>query len=107
MDKYDRAVAYLTKRPHLIYNAWSHGFMENFHIRARVLFSAAGGFHGCGCLTQVKSGSPAHTPALERAIRADIRIPWNADEITVKSLPVFAEWQRRLDRYAFRKRKNK
>lgn len=30
-------------------------------------------------------------------IRQDTRIPWNSKNIKVSDLPVFAEWQRRLD----------
>jgi hypothetical protein len=35
---------------------------------------------------------------LTKAIRADARIPEGPQWITVNDLPVFAEWQRRLDK---------
>lgn len=51
-----------------------------------------------GCLTMVRGNFTAETPELTAEIRADERIPKNVREITRESLPVFAEWQRRLDR---------
>lgn len=94
-DIYDEAVEYLTKHPEKIEEAWNY-------TDARVggiLFEYTG--PGCGCLTQVKTGSELFkgpTPELEEAIRADPRIPLGVDSITVESLPVFAEWRRRLDK---------
>ena len=38
------------------------------------------------------------TPELTKAIRKDPRIPKLPKNITVADLPVFAEWQRRLDK---------
>lgn len=35
---------------------------------------------------------------LTHAIRSDDRIPENAREITLEHLPVFKEWQERLDK---------
>lgn len=53
-----------------------------------------------GCLTMIHDGPEykAQTPELTEAIRADGRIPDDPDEIEPEHLPVFAEWQRRLDR---------
>jgi hypothetical protein len=59
---------------------------------------------GCGCLTQVRM-SGIESAAYERpeirdlclAIAADPRIPAYFEDITVDHLPVFVEWQRRLD----------
>ncbi len=95
-DKYDEAVAYLTKHPRKIFDAWDlpdetpHGclFMP---VRGDYSFC-------CGCLTEVASGlRRACTNELTEAIRADVRIPTNPREITPDDLPVFAEWQRRID----------
>ena len=52
-----------------------------------------------GCLTQVKLGLyPAYTEALTKAIREDERIPDKWDGITPETLPVFKEWQERIDK---------
>lgn len=91
-DKYDKAIAYLKKHPRAIKHAWTN---TDRH-KAGCLFGFTGDWT-TGCLTQVKYNKyDAPTPALTQAIRADDRIPRVAD-ITVKSLPVFAEWQRKLD----------
>jgi hypothetical protein len=90
MDKYDEAIAYLTQHPEEIYDAWNERYLH--------LFDRCGLRSTCGCLTQVKyEHKQAQTPALTAAIRADDRIP-EAEKITVDDLPVFAEWQRRLDK---------
>jgi hypothetical protein len=99
MDKYDKAVQYLTKHPGEILMAWQRPRVE----RGGCLFQFAGDTdkygEQCGCLTQVKDRiSRAQTPALTKAIRADVRIPKGPQWITAKDLPVFAEWQRRLDK---------
>lgn len=53
----------------------------------------------CGCLTQVRGGEdgPLGRDDLTAEIRSDKRIPSDPVKITKRSLPVFAEWQRRLD----------
>lgn len=103
MDKYDKAIALLTKRVgagevDAIHKAW----IAPFENRAGCLFAFTGRDprdRTCGCLTQVSKGmADAATPELTRAIFTDGRIPMYPDEITLADLPVFAEWQRRLDR---------
>jgi len=92
-DKYDEAIAYLTARPDRIYYAWDHPYEP-----MGALFRYAG--EGCGCLTQIRSDPEmrAATPELTAAIRADKRIPLSPKDITVELLPIFAEWQRRIDK---------
>lgn len=53
----------------------------------------------CGCITMIRGSNfyVAATPELTAEIRSDERIPKNADLIRVEHLPVFAEWQRKLD----------
>ena len=62
----------------------------------------------CGCLTQVREGSPAQTPKLTTAIRRDLSIPSSIvalhrgwDDLSIDErrarLEPFARWQRRLD----------
>lgn len=100
-DKYDEAIAYLEKNPGKIQSAW------NFpHKRGGCLFSYVGRVDAAsrGCLTQIKVGrAVAITPKgkedkkLTAEIRADERLPSLPEDISVEDLPVFAEWQRRLD----------
>lgn len=53
----------------------------------------------CFCLTAVRNiGVGAETRELSDAIRSDKRIPDDERLIRSEHLPVFAEWQRRLDK---------
>ena len=114
-DKYDKAVMYLLKAAgesslefsHAVYLAWSHYISHE----AGCLFGFCApnpacadcytdhGVGPCGCLTQVRryGDRPAATPKLTAEIKADERIPLDWSLITPNDLPVFAEWQRRLD----------
>ena len=105
MDIYDQAVEYLSKRVHedegdmaAILEAWFSPSTK----RGGILFEFAGnrvqnGY--IGCLTQIRSDSSkiAATPELTERIRADERLPTSGEYITVDMLPVFAEWQRKID----------
>ncbi len=120
-DKYDRAIEFLTEHPEKIKDAWGHdlldvpaelesdchdlfGYVENGrgtievwekHVRP----DGEGPTPFAGCLTQVKARTHiGQTPELTAAIVADHRIPDDPDNITVDDLPVFAEWQRRIDK---------
>ena len=113
-DAYDMAVAYLTEHPNLIREAWKYG--ANFVdgkldsstsdvpalVRAGCLFQFVGNsidHPNCGCLTMVRSGhSSAATPELRAAILADERLPIMSADITPDHLPIFAGWQRRIDK---------
>jgi hypothetical protein len=54
----------------------------------------------CGCLTQIRNGtSQAYCPILTKAIAADERIPKTEPYITPEHLPLFAEWQRAIDKF--------
>ena len=95
MDKYDRAIKHLTENPDEIFKAWGSPEM---HV-AGCLFQFCGDSRhdDIGCLTMVRGGAFAATEELTKAIRADDRIPEDETLIGVEHLPVFAEWQRRLD----------
>lgn len=96
MDIYDKEIKRLSKDPDKIYSAWLYGDDHS------PLFDAAGPRRdgvNCGCLTQVKRGMYlASSKRLTAAIQADARIPSNPHKITPEHLPVFAEWQRKLDK---------
>ena len=106
-DKYDEAVEYLTARPEEILETWTYpsskqaGCLFGFatpdpFVRA---FNKEQAGRLCGCLTEIKGrGQDAWTDELTAAIRGDERIPSHGAYITVEHLPIFAEWQRRIDK---------
>jgi hypothetical protein len=99
MDKYDMAVEYLTEHPDEIYDAWGNPFLHKGGCLFQ--FCNANGYNAiiCGCLTQIRRGGyAAETEELTEEIRNDERIPSSALDIRAEHLPVFAEWQRRLDK---------
>lgn len=112
-DKYDDAIDCLTRAPSEIPEAWG----EIRRHPAGCLFQLAWnkdaerawpvGRECPACLTQIRGDDIfcddrdrwiAQTPELTKAIKADERIPSEPTEIEVSDLPVFAEWQRRLDK---------
>ncbi len=109
-DRFDKAVDWLTKNPDLIEDIWRHGHLpagtfgirhKQGHRMAACLFRKCGdrSFKATGCLTQIRDNcGVAGTSALTKAIRADERIPTEGEDITVEMLPMFAKWQRRIDK---------
>lgn len=98
-DKYDKAITYLTKHPEAIYTAWIYPYSTPGGCLFTLCASTETGRITCGCLTQIRGdGMLAETQSLTEAIQSDRRIPRKPDLITVEHLPVFAEWQRRLDK---------
>lgn len=106
-DKYDRAVEYLTENPSEIWFSWSAPFISENGCLFQFATPDGRSRHGeklYGCLTTVRAsetdhyGGLAYTPELTKAIRADERIPVCGSKIKVEDLPVFAEWQRRIDK---------
>ena len=99
-DKYDVAIKYLTRRPNEISRAWNYITSHP----AGCLFQYAGNeMDDChvGCLTMIRTAPGSYcaaTPELTKAIAADERIPLRSRDTKVEHLPVFAEWQRRLDK---------
>lgn len=103
-DKYDEAVEYLTAHPEVISEAWNRPHKTRggcLFMPTDVVYNEDFQEARCGCLTQIRRSegiySNGPTPELTAAIRADERIPKTKETITVDSLPVFAEWQRRID----------
>lgn len=111
MDKYDIAIEYLTEHPEEISHAWDQAAYDD--VEGSCLFQFANKTNEdtllsentrCGCLTQIKLVSigtmkyVAETLELTRAIREDDRLPSDPEDIKVADLPVFAEWQRRIDK---------
>lgn len=117
-DKYDKAVEYLTENPSAIRESWNDP-CNNVDSGGILFMAAAPRSHHafptrpdgieCGCLTTIRRGTTnlpngvvqpgdAWTDELTHRIRSDDRIPMTVDDIRVEHLPVFAEWQRRLDK---------
>jgi hypothetical protein len=105
-DKYDRAISYLTDLPSEIFKAWSstdhecHCLFAFVSPTGRVENEPVGNGKRIGCLTQIRASDHcvAWTDDLTRRIRADERIPLSGSDTTPEHLPVFAEWQRTIDR---------
>lgn len=105
-DKYDVQIERLTADPSLIRAEW---------VRGDGLFAYAGPRDRdlrnftCGCLTMIRAhdfkkvvGPSGPLDDISDEIRADERLPKSCAEITVESLPAFAEWQRKLDAMGIR-----
>ncbi len=95
---YDEQIAYLTENPDKISDQWMKGIG---------LFRILGPYNGfSGCLTTIRhskgsdnvyiNGKPDEMLAKE--IAADERLPMTDTDITIESLPVFKEWQERIDK---------
>lgn len=103
MNQYDIQIAELTKHPNRIHDHW---------MSAEGLFKFVGQDTenvSSGCLTMIRSQSGRHFPTkaiikgradeeLTQAIINDSRIPKSDLEIEVEHLPVFKEWQERIDK---------
>lgn len=106
MDKYDEQIKFLRQNPNHLWDQWQS---------AKGLFKFAGYMGGTltdtevmgfpmGCLTMIRGGNYyAYTKGkpdlqLTKDIQADERLPEFEANITVESLPVFAEWQREIDK---------
>lgn len=126
-DKYDDAMEYLFRHPEKIIDAWGdpegyrgrggelfgfvgpvwHSNDNKYDIRGEVKGS-------CGCLQQIRraykseeveymseledtSMSLSFWPRQWARIAMDRRIPAEEDDIKAEHLPVFAEWQRKID----------
>jgi len=115
MDIYEKAITYLTNHPTRIPEVWDD---PKSHFSG-VLFQAVtpSGYSEenleglfCGDICEIHSFM-AHgwTEVLEEAIAQDHRIPKLfannnfVPKITVDMLPVFAEWQRKIDAILMRK----
>lgn len=105
-DKYDRAIEYLTKHPDRIFDAWTEPCKRRDRAaQAHCLFQYVGNGPHAGCLTQIRhwaSDRKAYSPELQAAIVKDKRIPSDPFKVRVKHLPVFAEWQRKIDEMGYR-----
>jgi hypothetical protein len=97
-DAYDSMVDFLMENPSEILSAWANPLEHKAGGLFR--YASANQFGPCGCLTQIRGEEDwkAFTPELTQAIKADKRIPRHRYEITPATLPVFAEWQRRIDK---------
>lgn len=118
MDRYDKAIMYLQEHPYEIFEAWVNPTNHEAGCLFAFVTSTGQNMRGrapigyiLGCLTRIRKvvcdpGLPycdqpeyiAETPELTEAIRQDERIPKDERQIGLEHLPVFAEWQRRIDK---------
>jgi hypothetical protein len=106
-DKYDDAVERLTEHPEEILEVWSDphlfpdGCLFQFVNPSGKRDPWGGVGQECGCLTLIRQSPEkwkACTPELTARVLGDKRIPKNPQNIKPHHLPVFARWQRRLDK---------
>jgi len=115
-DKYAKAIKYLTAHPDELYVAWCvaddrHPAGCLFQWAWRGDTNMGGVANVCGCITHIRNPhlnrivfaySETLRDRLTKEIREDERIPTRGDLIKISDLPVFAEWQRRLDKELLR-----
>lgn len=102
MYDYDRQIAKLTENPQQIQIDWSigEGLFKFVEPQDKMFYEHS------GCLTMIRDRpqlSKAYTNSgvdekLTLEIASDERIPKYNNDITVESLPVFKEWQEKIDK---------
>lgn len=102
MDKYDLSIQYLTERPGQILDNWKSPFDTNGGCLFQFVSTDGHCNSKYGCITMIrgKHYQYRNTPIKEltEQIVSDTRIPVCPENISVDHLPVFAEWQRRIDK---------
>ena len=126
-DKYDKAIAYLTRHPEHIHDAWGcpgdyqgrggelFGFVGPDWSSSSNSYEVRGEVSGtCGCLQQIRQAyknedvqymneldstdmALSFWPRQWARIAMDRRLPAESEDIGVEDLHVFAEWQRKID----------
>lgn len=105
-DKYDNAVEFFRKHPDAVRFAWAkplshpHGCLFQWASRTGRPKELSYKEVFCGCLTMIRKNHQYEVegrPDLTEEIRSDNRIPKGMSSIRIDHLPIFAEWQRRLD----------
>lgn len=108
-DIYDEEIERLTKDPDEIGRSWGHvdplfKYADGGGPDDPLLYDEKTG-RSSGCLTMIRSNLQDNGAfikgrldlALTAEIAADERLPKCSTDITLEHLPVFAEWQRRID----------
>lgn len=103
MDKYDKAIAYLTENPGKMEAVWceqnygDESEMAQAHCLFEYLCPNDEDTWAYGCITQVASGSKrAFTDELTQLV-LDADLPTDIDNVTLQHLPKCAEIQRIAD----------
>ena len=92
-NEYEKQIEYLTENPDRIGDAWVCG--EG--LFAFCSKSRSGVSSGIGCLTMIRKDHHVTSEAFEDEIRTDQRIPVDPLDVRPEHLPVFKEWQEKLD----------
>jgi hypothetical protein len=102
MDKYDKQIKFLTANPERITRQWESG-IGLFQFIDRSCDDNESNINS-GCLTMIRSNMSCVAiinrnvnNEITEQIRNDERIPINSNDIKVEHLPIFAEWQRKVD----------
>lgn len=99
LDIYDLEIIAITNKEKSIQESWQN---------VDPLFKFAGDVEApnCGCLTMIRRFDSSRVcinqevdDMLTEQIRNDHRLPKTPFETSLAHLPVFAEWQRKLDKY--------
>lgn len=100
---YDAQIARLTKNPRGIRQEWSDSIgLFQFATNTEDILVGK-----CGCITMIRNHPEEYGvyinyqphEELTEAIAADERLPKSDIEIELRHLPVFKEWQEKLDQY--------
>jgi len=101
---YDEQIAYLKENPDAIYSHWDRPTQFGPLFKKVTLEPRIINFK-CGCLTQIRNDVDKFAYIqgemnfdLTDEIRNDERIPKHGSYITIEDLPVFKEWQERIDK---------
>lgn len=98
---YDEQIELLTKHPQEIEYHWCSGTGL-----FKIINDSENHIRDAGCLTTIRKHPEMNkayikgvvNEELTREIAADTRIPFDNKDITVQDLPVFKEWQERIDK---------
>ena len=103
-DGYDEQIAYLTENPHMIQRHWMDR-LGCFQIASKNNKPQdEKGIIRFGCLSMIRNNVRDYEAEVERfteEIRNDFRLPRIPSMITnirIEHLPIFAEWQRKIDK---------
>jgi len=101
---YDEQIAYLNEHPNQILYHWERPSLWGPLFKKISIEPIGYTEQNCGCLTQIRNESDrlAYIQGiadleLTNEIRNDKRIPLEVKDITVDDLPIFKEWQERID----------
>lgn len=107
MYSYDEQIAYLTANPSKIMVQWAGAEGIFKFAGSPMAEDGSGDSEGIehGCLTMIRNNPLRNkvfingqiNEELSQLVAADERLPKRVEEIEVRHLPIFKEWQERID----------